>query len=305
MNADELNSLMVSRQPHLLVNVLPEEVFAAERIPGSVNACVYEMAFVERVRSLAPDPQTFIVTYGAGDGSMDADQAVAKLVAAGFLNVMRLRDGIPAWKKAGFPIEGNGVFPESPVIDGVYQVDARESLIRWTGRNLFNHHNGTVKLLSGEIHAAAGVLRSARFEIDMNSIACEDLSDPAWNEMLIRHLHDADFFQTSLYPTASFVAESAVPIDGATEGTPNFILKGALTLRGVTRPLDFPAVIATADGNRVTGQAQIEVDRTDFGSIYGSSRFFRFLGKHVVNDHIQLHLKIHADKVPHRQSQLG
>lgn len=297
MNAEELNSLRLSGQPHLLLHVLPEEVFAAERIPGSVNACVYETAFLDRVRGLAPDPHTVIVAYGAGGASMDADQAVAKLVDAGFLNVMGLRDGLPGWKKAGFPVEGSGVFPPEPLIDGFYQVDAGESLIRWTGRNLFNHHHGTLKLRTGAIHAESGVLRRARFEIDMTSIACEDLADPAWNDMLIRHLHDADFFQTSLHPTATFLARSAVPIEGAALGTPNFVLEGELSLRGVTRPLGIPAVIATADGKRLTGQAQIEIDRTAFGSIYGSGRFFRFLGKHVVNDHIQLHLKIHADWV--------
>lgn len=296
MNAEELNSLRLSAQPHLLIHVLPEEVFAAERIPGSVNACVYETSFLTRVRELAVDPHTVIVVYGAGGDSMDAKEAVGKLVAAGFLNVMSLRGGITGWRSAGFPVEGNGALPADPSISGIYQIDPQESVIRWTGRNLFNHHHGTVRLISGEIVASGGRLESARFGIDMHSITCDDLADPAWNEMLIRHLHDADFFQTSLHPIASFLVHAAEPVDGATVGTPNFILKGTLTLRGVTRPLEFPAVIATADGNRITGQAQIEIDRTDFGSIYGSSRFFRFLGKHVVNDHIQLHLKIHADR---------
>jgi hypothetical protein len=27
-------------------------------------------------------------------------------------------------------------------------------------------------------------------------------------------------------------------------------------------------------------------------------RFFRFLGKHIVNDHIHLHIKLHADLQP-------
>ena len=29
---------------------------------------------------------------------------------------------------------------------------------------------------------------------------------------------------------------------------------------------------------------------------YGSGKLFRFLGKHVVNDHIHLHVKIHAER---------
>lgn len=298
MNADALNSLLVSGQPHHLIHVLPEEIHEACHIPGSCGICVYETAFLGRVKELAPDTTAMIVLYGAGDGSSDSSAAAEKLKAAGYSNVMVLDGGISAWRKAGYPVKGHGKIPAAPVINGFYRVNAADSLIRWTGRNLFNHHSGTVRLRSGEISAAAGTLKAARFEIDMSSIACEDLTDQEWNQMLIRHLQDADFFLTSLHPTALFVVDTAETISGATEGTPNFILKGSLTLRGITKPLEFPAVIATADGSRVTGQAQIEIDRTDFGSIYGSSRFFRFLGKHVVNDHIQLHLKIHADRNP-------
>jgi polyisoprenoid-binding protein YceI len=298
MNAEELDSRIRSGQPPLLVNVLPEEVFAAERIPGSVNACVYEMAFLDRVSQLAPEKETAIVVYGAGEGSLDSRCAVEKLKTAGYLHVTDLPAGLPGWRSAGFPVEGSGQLPQAPRIDGRFAIDTAESVIRWTGRNLFNHHSGTVRLASGEIHVADGVLESARFVIDMDSIACEDLADPDWNAMLIRHLHDADFFETSRFPTAVFAADEAGDIPNATEGMPNHLLNGKLTLRGVTRQLDFPAVIASADGRRLTGQAQFEIDRTEFGSLYGSGKFFRHLGKHIVNDHIHLHVKIHADSVP-------
>lgn len=297
MNPSALNSLLVSGQPHQIIDVLPEEIHLARHIPGAANICVYETAFLGRVKELAPAPDTVIVVYGAGGNSQDARAAAGKLKAAGYSNVMELDGGFPAWRDAGFPTGGHGVLPEAAVIDGIYQIDAAESVIRWTGRNLFNHHHGIVRLASGEIAASAGVLKSARFVVDMNSIACEDLTDETWNAMLIRHLHDADFFETGRFPTAEFVVDAAAPIAGASAGTPNFTLKGSLTLRGVTKPLEFPSVIATADGSRLTGQAQIEIDRTEFGSIYGSGKFFGFLGKHVVNDHVQLHLKIHADRV--------
>jgi hypothetical protein len=64
----------------------------------------------------------------------------------------------------------------------------------------------------------------------------------------------------------------------------------------VTQPLSISAVIAAADADHLTGQAQFEIDRTQFGSHYGSGRLFAFLGKHVVNDHIHLHVKLHAKR---------
>jgi len=47
----------------------------------------------------------------------------------------------------------------------------------------------------------------------------------------------------------------------------------------------------------LTAQAWLEIDRTRWGVNYGSGRLFAWLGKHVVNDHIGLHLKIHARRV--------
>ena len=56
------------------------------------------------------------------------------------------------------------------------------------------------------------------------------------------------------------------------------------------------AMLIAMDGPRLTGQGVLTFDRTEFGSHYGSSKLFRFLGKHIVNDHIHLHVKIHAER---------
>ena len=41
-------------------------------------------------------------------------------------------------------------------------------------------------------------------------------------------------------------------------------------------------------------RAVLSLEHAEFGSHYGSGKLFRFLGKHIVNDHIHLHVKIHA-----------
>ena len=55
-------------------------------------------------------------------------------------------------------------------------------------------------------------------------------------------------------------------------------------------------IATTDDAQLLTGQGQFELDRTAYGSHYGSGKLFRFLGQHLVNDHIHLHVKIHADR---------
>jgi polyisoprenoid-binding protein YceI len=295
MTADQLFHLLSSDTPPLLIHVLPEEVFACRRITGSQNACVYEMAFTEQVTALAPDKSAPMVVYGAGGGSLDAATAREKLQALGYDRVEVFSGGLEEWAAAGLPLQGSQVAPGNEVVDGHYTASTADSVVRWTGRNLFNHHHGTVRLASGELVIDHGELSAANFEIDMNQIVCEDLTDPTWNATLIRHLRDTDFFDVERYPVASFVSHEAKAINGATAGTPTHLLRGELTLRGITHPLSFPIAVALA-GERITAQAQFEVDRTLFGSLYGSGRFFKFLGKHVVNDHFHLHLKIHTDR---------
>lgn len=295
MTAADLHQLLADSPKVTLVHVLPEDVFASRHIPGSCNACVYEMAFGGKMEELAPDKSKPVVVYGAGSGSLDAQTAARKLKALGYTDVRVFDGGLADWEAAGLPLEGDGSDCGQVIADGTYLADTAQSVIRWTGRNLFNHHHGTVSLDSGELAIVDGALRSARFDVDMNRIVCEDLTDSTWNAMLIRHLRDADFFEVEQHPLATFVAESATPLADCTAGTPTHLLSGRFTLRGVTQPLQIPILVASA-GDRITAQAQFELDRTLFGSLYGSGKFFQFLGKHVVNDHIHLHLKIHADR---------
>jgi polyisoprenoid-binding protein YceI len=297
MTASELQTLLQSDAPPRLIHVLPPEVHAAACIPGSQNACVYEMTFPDQVQAIAPDTSVPIVVYGAGEGSLDASAAAEKLRAAGYTRVQCFEGGLAEWRTAGLPLAGTGHLPQPPAPDGTYRLDAAQSVIRWTGRNLFNHHSGTVKPASGEIILSQGRLLTARFTVDLNSIACEDLADPALNAMLIAHLHSPDFFDVPQHPAAEFIATTAEKISHCTDGTPNYQLRGTFTLRGITRPLEFPILLAASDdASRLSAQGQFELDRTDFGSRYGSGKLFRFLGKHIVNDHIHLHVKIHADR---------
>ena len=296
MKTLSLTELQAQKNTATLIHVLPEEHFECEHLPGAVNVCVYEMVFLSKVAELVPDITAAVILYGAGGDSLDATTAAEKLTKAGYTNVTVFPGGIAEWRQNALPLEGTRADPGTATPNGHYDIDTETSLVRWTGRNLFNHHHGTIKLATGNIEVQNGVLQSARFTLDMNSIACEDLVDTAYNAMLIHHLRDDDFFAVDRFPTAEFICDHADPLPSCTPGTPNYTLHGTITLRGVTQPLAFPAVIAAADTDHLTGQAQFELDRTQFGSHYGSGRLFAFLGKHVVNDHVHLHIKLHAKR---------
>ncbi len=296
MKTLSITELQAQQNTATLVHVLPEDHFECEHLPGAVNACVYEMVFLAKVAELVPDKTSPVIVYGAGGDSLDAVTAAEKLTKVGYTNVTAFTGGIAEWRQNSLPLEGTHAEACLATPQGHYEIDTEISVVRWTGRNLFNHHQGTLKLASGHIEVQNGVLQSARFIIDMNSIACEDLVDTAYNAMLIRHLRDDDFFAVDRFPTAEFVCDRTDPLQSCTPGTPNYTLHGSMTLRGVSKPLSFPAVIAAADADHLTGQVQFELDRTQFGSHYGSGKLFAFLGKHVVNDHVHLHIKLHAKR---------
>ncbi len=286
-----LRDLLASSTPPAVIHLLPDEDFAEAHLPAARCFCVYESAFTGKIEEAFPNKQAPLVVYGSSDDTKEAEAAIAKLTAAGYTQVSRLAGGLKAWRAAGGEVEGTGAQGAAPVT-GTYALNVSHSVIYWTGRNLFNHHTGTISLASGTVKMVADELVSAKFTIDMNSIASTDLTDPTMNAMLVGHLKSDDFFAVAEHPTAEFKATSVTPIPGCTEGSVNQLIRGQFTLRGTAKPLEFPAVIAKAADGSITAQAEFDLDRTQWGAIYGSGKFFARLMNHVVNDLVHLHLKL-------------
>ena len=291
IDPESLKALLAGTSPPVLLHLLPETDFEEAHLPGAQNFCVYESAFVSKIAEAFPDKRRPLVVYGHSDATQEAGAALAKLRMAGYTNVAALKGGIDAWRAAGGPVEGRGA-AEERAFTGTYALDVAHSTIFWTGRNLFNHHTGALSLASGVIKLVAGEVVSAKFVIDMQSITCTDLTDPTLNAMLVAHLKSDDFFAVEEHPTAEFKTTAVTPIPGCTEGTVNQKIAGLFTLRGSPQPIEFPAVVARGPDGSLTAQAEFDLDRTRWGAIYGSGKFFARLMNHVVNDLVHLHLKL-------------
>jgi polyisoprenoid-binding protein YceI len=74
------------------------------------------------------------------------------------------------------------------------------------------------------------------------------------------HLRSADFFDAENYPSITFNVISAVP---GSDGT--VAIKGELTVLDSTRPLDFTAQASEMTAAAVTLNANVPVNREDFG----------------------------------------
>ncbi|MEO7099294.1 MAG: YceI family protein [Luteolibacter sp.] len=294
IGAVELKRLLEGQRPPVLVDVRLEEDCKCCRLPGALNNCVYEVVFLNRMPEVAPDPAFPVCVYGSGPDSFESRMAAEKLCRHGYAEVYEFRDGISGWKAAGFPVQE--IQPEAPaalgIADGTHAVDLKESRIHWFGRNLLNQHEGLIGLKSGSLVTESGKLVGGRFTLDMRTITNTDLAGTPLHDVLIRHLMDHDFFDVEKFPEATVEISSVAALPDATPGSPNLEITAVLTLKGVSGPVVFKSCAGvTADG-KLGAQATLAFDRTRWNVIYGSGKFFLHLGGHLVNDLIELQLRI-------------
>ena len=112
------------------------------------------------------------------------------------------------------------------------------------------------------------------------------------HEVLINHLKSGDFFDIERFPEASVVIDSARRIDDTGPGRPNLEISADLTLKGISAPVTFRATAGVTPNGKAAAQVTVSFDRTLWNINYGSARFFHRIGMHLVNDLIELDIKI-------------
>jgi polyisoprenoid-binding protein YceI/rhodanese-related sulfurtransferase len=302
---EELKQWLDQRNDFVLIDTGLREYFQTSHLPNAQNACVYEVDFLDQVGSLtfpAATPRHSrravpIVVYGSSKKSLASRTAAEKLFAAGYQQILDYEGGLEEWRNAGYPLDGDTKSKEALNFDrdGEIKVIPKESSVEWTGRSLTGQHHGTIELRDGSILLQDGEPVSGQFTLDLLSIGCTDIADANLSQVLIHHLQSEDFFEVAKYPEARFAIDAFQPKSGATQGRPNYQVQGRLLLRGVERPLSFCAFIGQPLGeNKLLARANFDIDRTDWGVLYGSGKFYEGLGKHLVNDYVSLDLKIVA-----------
>ncbi|WP_333820577.1 YceI family protein [Ohtaekwangia sp.] len=174
-----------------------------------------------------------------------------------------------------------------------YTVDLRQSSVRWTGYSEFSfgEHSGTIKLITGDLQFEKEQLTGGHFVLDMNSIQDEDL---VAGHGLENHLKSDDFFSVEKFPTAAFEIRKVIPIKNPQSNQPNFEVNGILTLKGVSNPLTFPALITTTREGAIKTHAKFKFDRTQWNVRYNSGKFFSDIGDGAISDAIAIELDILA-----------
>jgi polyisoprenoid-binding protein YceI/rhodanese-related sulfurtransferase len=298
---EELSVWIEEKKDFFLIHTLTGIHFQSVHLPGALNACVFEVTFLDQMKSITTDKDAEIVLYGSSERSMDALTAAEKLKLEGYQRVLILKGGIKSWKALGYPLEGESVEtaddPETHLLlpEGEYQIDTEQSMVEWFGRNPNTKHFGTVRISKGKIQIENSNM-TGTVEIDMNSIENINLAGDELQPVLVSHLKSDDFFLVKAFPKATFTISGGNLIEDAHLSSPNYEVNGTLELRGARADLSFKATIAPADDNGLVAEAHFDIDRTRWNVIYGSTRFFENLGMHLVFDLISFQIKIVANR---------
>ena len=238
-----------------------------------------------------------IILYGDSKDDLDAKAAATKLEEIGFTSVSILNGGVNAYTDSSLLIGSIQEADDDQFLkleDGTYTL-VKQNTLHWSGANSNGKHSGNIDLKSGKMEVKDSKI-SGEFVIDMNSIKATDLSIEEGSKHLNTHLRSEDFFLSTLFPEATYSFKDIQPVKIPYDTDINYILDGILTLRGLSKPLSVKSIISKSQETLIL-TARVEIDRTKWNVIYGSSKFFKHLGMHKIFDIIviDMRLELNAD----------
>jgi polyisoprenoid-binding protein YceI len=178
--------------------------------------------------------------------------------------------------------------PKAEVV--TINVDVAKTTVEWKGGKIVGgSHNGTVPLKSGKLTAVNGQLTGGEMVIDMTQIVCLDIADKDKNAYLVGHLKNEDFFNVTEHPTATIKISSFTKSADPSKGT--HLVKGTLTIKGITKPVEFYATVKTTAG-KYSATAEITIDRSQYDVRYGSNSFFDNLGDKAIKNEIEFRVNL-------------
>ncbi|GAA4369948.1 YceI family protein [Hymenobacter saemangeumensis] len=174
-----------------------------------------------------------------------------------------------------------------------YKVQPQLSTLGWVAKKVTGQHNGTVQFKEGTVLVQGNQVAGGTFVVDMNTIKVEDLTDANYNGKLVGHLKADDFFGVDKHPTATFVITKVAPIKGAAAEANNANITGNLTIKGITKPVTFPAKVGVKEG-LASASGTAVIDRTQFDIRYGSKSFFESIGDKAIDNDFTMSFNVIA-----------
>ncbi|WP_439487434.1 YceI family protein [Algoriphagus sp.] len=172
----------------------------------------------------------------------------------------------------------------------VATVDTTESTITWTAKKVTGQHHGKVPITSATLDYQNNRILGGNFEMDMTSLTVEDITDPGMNKKLSDHLKSDDFFSVEKYNKSTFNVTDAKTSDGKA-----YQITGDLTIKGITKPVTFPATVSV-NGGKITATGKLTFDRTHYDIKFRSGSYFENLADKMIYDDVELDVKLVASE---------
>ena len=162
---------------------------------------------------------------------------------------------------------------------GTINIDTEKSVINWSGSKLFqfNQHYGTVKFLKGTFFWSGDMVMGGYFEADMNSIVN---TDGNYNDMLVSHLKNEDFFDVKNHPLAQLKIVEALYVE-----EDKIEVEALLTIKEISHPIKFRMSIEERDRTYVF-KSKFVIDRTRWGISYKSKGIIGSAKESIISDAI-------------------
>ncbi|UFH31379.1 YceI family protein [Chryseobacterium sp. C-71] len=189
------------------------------------------------------------------------------------------------------PVTSEGTEVTTTKDGNQYVLDTLNSRVEWKGYKVFKSENtshfGTITFESGDVTVKDGKLESGKFVADMNSLTSVDLKDDAEQlGKLNGHLKSGDFFETEKFPTSSYEITKVTP---SAEGDYNTILDGNLTIKGISKPVQFKANVSINEGVVSIATEPKDIMREEFGVKFQSPA-----ENGVIKDEVSLQINVKA-----------
>jgi polyisoprenoid-binding protein YceI len=174
-----------------------------------------------------------------------------------------------------------------------YVVDVEKSRISWTGwKQLFGNtvtKKGILNFKSGSVSMREGTSINAVMTMDMNSLANVDEGKVYKDNEVITHLKSESCLFVEKYPEAVFRLTTAKTETSGSDRAA-VLVTGTLTIKGITRPLSFPAEI-TKTGRELAIAATFQISRKAY-NLDLEPFLIRIGGDKMVRDNIDVTVQI-------------
>ncbi|HEY5690221.1 MAG TPA: YceI family protein, partial [Cyclobacteriaceae bacterium] len=176
------------------------------------------------------------VVDGVGESVAKAKESVENLVPSG-----DMEDGVEP------SVEATDEGIEAPV-DGAFNYESGN--LKWKAEKIGGMHEGLIDITSGNVVVANSKVTNGTFVIDMTTINTTDLEGDSKADLEAK-FQEEGYFDIVNHPTATLNITEV--IDGG--------VKGDLTIKGITNPVEFPAEIIVKAEKVIIG-AEFTIDRT-------------------------------------------